>query len=429
MVVIAFLPHGRPCPASPHCPDPPTALVGPPWATRTLGGVTTSGKKHHRTTADPADKTAADQPGTDTGTTTAVGANAGRGRATGEAPAPSMRLLAALLAGSALVYAARLWSGSATTSEYYPDALDFYLSYYAYALATIVPAAITVGAALGLVVQQIGQGRRGRAARWWLRLLGGLGVGLVTGAALGGLTYAAEHSMSEAARVAAFSVALAGLVGGLISAIRPAQILTGALAGALGVAVTQVILAFFTTPLRRAFDGGGSASEVIEAQQRISLIGGLLAGLVAGVLAHLLLRGSRVGLPGRILTGGGAGAFLLIGEVITQNTQDRLVSAGLGIDIGNFLILELLNDARFNGALIIFFAGAVTAVLALGRERPSAKRLAAKQAAARKAAERDAKLIAAAERQEARRARREGKNPEATQRDTVAQKEAAKKKG
>src|SRR6266545_1032108 len=97
----------------------------------------------------------------------------------------------------------------------------------------------------------------------------------------------------------------------------------------------------------------------------------LVAGLVAGLVSYAVLRRLRlVGLPGHVAAGAAAGAFLLVAEVVSRVTVPLLVRAAGGSTGDDPLVVQLTGQARLNSALVVFFVGAITGVIALGRSMP-----------------------------------------------------------
>jgi hypothetical protein len=232
-----------------------------------------------------------------------------------------------------------------------------------FALPPIISAALLVGAATGLAVALW---RRRGVPALWTRLAVGAGAGLVAGLVTGGALYASSGSVVTAA----VAVAVGALLGGLLSAVR-ISVLAAGLAGALAMAVIQFVAALFTAQLRGLLDGSGTGQEVGNAELQLALVVGVVAGVVAGLISFTVLRRLRpVGMSGHVAAGAAAGAFLLVAEVVSRVTVPLLVSAAGGRTGDDPLVVQLTGQARLNGALVVFFVGAITGVIALGRSMP-----------------------------------------------------------
>jgi hypothetical protein len=274
---------------------------------------------------------------------------------------PGWNLVLVVLAVAMVVFAGRLAALRGLVADV-PD-VQTVNALAIFALPPIISASLLVGAATGLAAALW---RRRGAPALRVRLALGAAAGVVAALVTGGALYASSGSVL----VAAVAVAVAALLGGLISAVR-IPVLAAGLAAALGVAVIQFGAALFTAELRGLLDGSGSGQEVGNAELQLALIVGIVAGVVAGLVSYAVLRRLRPGgLPGHVAAGAAAGAFLLVAEVVSRVTVPLLVRAAGGSTGDDPLVVQLTGQARLNSALVVFFVGAITGVITLGRSMP-----------------------------------------------------------
>jgi hypothetical protein len=276
---------------------------------------------------------------------------------------PGATLVWALLAGAMVWFAGRLWAlrGIAAYDLDTQGAAGLVI----FALPGLVSAALVLGAGtgLGLVSWQGMAGRPGKT-RTGYGAAGGLAAAAFTGGAL--FASGGPHPMAAAA----VSVAVAALLGGLLAGLRT-RVLAAGLAGALGVAAVQLLAALFASPLRRLLDGSGTGPEVADAELQLAMIIGLVSGIAAGLAGYAVLRRMRpVGLSGYLAAGGMAGGLLLAAEMITRLAVPPLLDLAGGRTGDDPLVLQLTGQARLNAGLLVFFAGAITSLVALGRGMP-----------------------------------------------------------
>ena len=275
--------------------------------------------------------------------------------------APGWNLVLVVLAVAMVVFAGRLASLRFLVAGI-PD-VHTVNALAIFALPPIISAALLVGAATGLAAALW---RRRGAPALRVRLALGAAAGAVAGLVTGGALYVSSGSVA----VAAVAVAVAALLGGLTSAVR-VPVLAAGLTAALAVAVIQVVAALFTAELRGLLDGSGTGQEVGNAELQLSLIIGIAAGVVAGLVSYAVLRRLRpVGLSGHVAAGAAAGAFLLVSEVVSRVAVPLLVRAAGGSTGDDPLVVQLIGQARLNAAVVVFFVGAITGVIALGRSMP-----------------------------------------------------------
>ncbi|MGH3662298.1 MAG: hypothetical protein ACRDT1_11945 [Micromonosporaceae bacterium] len=281
---------------------------------------------------------------------------------------PGSTLVWVLLAGTMLWFAGQLWAVRGAlnvVASSGPVPAKTIAALITYTLPTLVPPALAAGACAGMALRTWAPLQVVKNQNLVVRLAVGAGAGLAAAVITGGAVHVSGDQTA-----ATVSVAAASLLGGLASAAR-VRVLAAGLAGMLTVAAIQIVAALFTSPLRGLLDGSGAGPEVADAVRRLAMITGVAAGIAAGVIAYQVLRRHRpVGLAGHIAAGGAAGAFLLISEVVSRIALAVVVSAAGGLHTGDTLVLHLTGEARLNSALVIFFVGALTSLIALGRSKP-----------------------------------------------------------
>jgi hypothetical protein len=276
---------------------------------------------------------------------------------------PGATLVWALLAGAMLWFAGRLWALRGIAAYHLDD--QGAVGLVIFALPGLVSAGLFLGAGAGLaLVSWRGVAERPRKPRLGYGAAAGLAAAVVTGGALA--TSGGPHPTTTAA----LSVAVAALLGGLLAGL-PTRVLAAGLAGALAVAAVQLLAALFTSPLRRLMDGSGTGPELADAELRLAMVIGVVAGVTAGLVGYAVLRRNRpAGLSGYLTAGGLAGGLLLAAEVITRLTVPLLLDQAGGRTGDDPLVLRLTGQARLNAGLLVFFAGAISSLVAFGRGMP-----------------------------------------------------------
>jgi hypothetical protein len=246
-------------------------------------------------------------------------------------------------------------------------------------LSSVLLAGMVLGGAVGLGAVRVLGARWSR--RWLLALVGGL----VPGVLGGGAAFLLERGNSTGmALTLLVSIAVAGLAGGGLAAIRTGAMVTAGLAGTITVIVVLGVRSLFNTPLIRLFGGGGTVAGYVGAQNKIALFSALLAGVAAGVTAHLYLRISerRLGVPGNLFAGGAAGVLSLVAQLFTVIAGYPLVRVAGGMGFGDRLAFNLADTYQINGALALLFAGGFVALVLYGRTRGPRRATVARKARA-----------------------------------------------
>ncbi|MGH3647448.1 MAG: hypothetical protein ACRDTM_09765 [Micromonosporaceae bacterium] len=280
-------------------------------------------------------------------------------------PLPGATVLWVLLAAVVVWFAGQLWALRGTLRSAVDGVqlgAEAITPLITFGLPTVISPAVVVGATTCLVAGILLADRL-KDTRW-VRLA--LAAGLLAAAVTGGAVYASGYGTA-----ATVGVAVAAFVGALASAV-PARVLAAGVAGALTVAVTQFVVALFTSPLRGLLDGSGTGPEIADAGVTLARITGVVAGVLAGIVAYAVLRRHRpAGLGAHALAGAAAGLFLLVAEVITRFTLAAVVSEAGGMVRDEVWLLQRIGEARLNGALVVLFAGTISCLIALGRSLPS----------------------------------------------------------
>lgn len=243
-------------------------------------------------------------------------------------------------------------------------------------LTSILQAGLMLGAAGGIGAVRLMAGPDGtalvgaRGRRALLALLGGLVVGIVGGAA----AYLLESDLTTSdGLTVGVCIAVAGLVGGAIAALRPGMMITAGLAGTVVVLVVLALRSLFISPLTRLFGGEGTVTKYATAQDRLALVSFLVAGALAGVAVHIIVRraGNRLGTAANMAAGGTAGGLALLAQVLTWFGAAKLVTSAGGLDLGDQYAFAVAGRYQVIGSMGLLFAGALVAVVLYGRTVPN----------------------------------------------------------
>jgi hypothetical protein len=249
----------------------------------------------------------------------------------------------------------------------------------AYSLPGVISAVLVGGAALGLVAVAL-------IARWWpayddrpgLRSAVALTAGLATGIG-GATTVIAAYGTGSASMVMAGTVAAAGTIGGAVAGLRARHLVGSAIAAALAVFAVGFLFNLFKGPLLALYGLGDTEASRVSAYGWFAATESVTSGLVAGLVAYRYLRravrhtASRLRWPSYLIAGAGPGALLLIAELITRLGGARVLSLASAVSDNDRTVQVWLDGSRINKALVVLFAGAITAMFAFGRtlQRPT----------------------------------------------------------
>lgn len=260
--------------------------------------------------------------------------------------------------------AARITLGAA------PEASELVVTQAALALPAVFSASLLAGAAVALAARSLAARRIPAVATrtaWSLGLCAAAGgvVGVVT-ATPAALAY--RHLPS--AMVLCGAIAVAAVLGGLVAGVRVPGVVAAGACGALGVFVVGFAVAIFEGDLLSLFGAGATAESKLAANGWVALVASLVAGLAAGTLSYAYLR--RSGQAGQrwpvyLVAGATPGLLVLLAEVITRLAGARLFQLVSAASADDQVVLNYLNPARFNRAMIVLFVGALVAIFLLGR--------------------------------------------------------------
>ena len=277
-----------------------------------------------------------------------------------------------LLAGAALVWmAAMLWSARATITGG-ADA-ETTVTNTAYALPGAVSASLVAGAAVGLAIVTMITRRRalGSTTRFVIAIVSGLIVGL-----LGALVIFTINTAGWVFAVVAGTVAAASTIGSALGGFRASHVVSAVCWAALAVFVLGFVLNTrdVQSPLLSLLGSGKSQTSQSNAASWFTFLQSVLSGLTAGLVGYSVLRRARrrgdvvnLSWPLYAIAGAGPGLLLVVGEGLTRTAGSRVIDLAGQVSVLELVVQKMLGGARLNSALIILFAGAITAIIAFGR--------------------------------------------------------------
>jgi hypothetical protein len=237
---------------------------------------------------------------------------------------------------------------------------DIALSTAVLSLPALIQAALFAGAASGFATSL-------SITRSGLRYIVGVLVGLGVGALAFAVVLVAYGMPVGAGTAVAASVALAGALGGALGAVRPAPIVSAGLFAMVPVLILGYLIGHFSEDLLKLFGDTGSAAGRYSASGYLGFFEALLQGVSAGIVAYLMLRRSGLKFPAYGLAGALSGLIIGVAEIFTRVATPRLLSMAGEVSAWDKIVYELGNGNRTNQALVVFFAGALTAIIAHGR--------------------------------------------------------------
>jgi len=235
-------------------------------------------------------------------------------------------------------------------------------------ISSITAAALVAGAAVGVLAVGRLAGRFGGIERAVARVLAGAAAGAAV-AVIAVLGMLIAYHTGSAVPAVAITVAVAAIGGGALAAIRPTATIAAGLAGSLAYTVVSVIEAFFRDSLLRLFGGTTTVAAYASAENKLSLVVSLLTGVIAGATAFLFLRRSGLILPwpAYLIAGAVPGALLLIADGVAWVGAIQLRQAIGAMSEFDRISLSMLQPAKINSEMIVFFVGTVTAMILVGR--------------------------------------------------------------
>jgi hypothetical protein len=265
--------------------------------------------------------------------------------------------------------AATLYSAHATIAGSADAVLA--MTHAALALPSVMAASLLAGGAAGLVTGELLGRRFGAVAtRWPARygaaLAGGLAVGLA-----GGALVLSGYGTTDAILVLTAALAGASVLGAAVAALRPRPAVTAAFAGLFAWFAVGAVQALFTGRLMDIFGAGATVASRESASWRLSFAVAVLGGVVAGGTAYRYLRRHRAAEPLRwpvyLVAGGGPGLLLLLADLVTLVGGARLLRLVGSVSADDRATVAFLSESRIETGLVVFFVGALTALLAFGR--------------------------------------------------------------
>ncbi|MDI1460528.1 hypothetical protein QEZ54_06065 [Catellatospora sp. KI3] len=296
-------------------------------------------------------------------------------RGTPAAPAPAAPVAPAptWLAFSALAWL--LLSLLVNRTAFTPGSMDFNLALAAVALPGLVQASLVAGVAVSLFTTGW-LDAHGKAPSTGVRFAAGIGAGLFAGAVATSAALLVFGVPAGAGGVLALTVGLAGALGGALGAWSSRPLLRAGVIAALSVMVLAFVAHRFADPLLRFFGDDGTPAGRYAANGWVAFTLSLVSGITAGLLAFWRLRalsrqaGQAPRWPVYLLAGGAAGLMLAVAELFTRLGAPWLLSMASTDMTGDQLFEHMAADSRLNTCLVVFFVGAITAMVAYGRTLP-----------------------------------------------------------
>ncbi|HEX6682045.1 MAG TPA: hypothetical protein VF062_04590 [Candidatus Limnocylindrales bacterium] len=247
------------------------------------------------------------------------------------------------------------------------DTGDVALTIASGSLPLLTLSGISAGAAMGLWAVHFIQ----RVPRIAASVLAGSATGVLASAAV----FMVRGIPSSALLVLALALALAGALGGAIAAIRPTAIPRAGVPATLVALLLSFVVAFNWSWLLPLFGADGTAAGNHSANGLLAGAQALLIGLVSGVFAFFSIRRSRASVrwPVYMVAGGMPGLLWIVADLFTRIGTTRLLSLASSDTTADRLLSGDMGAGRINTGLVLFFVGAVTAMVCFGRTlKPSA---------------------------------------------------------
>jgi hypothetical protein len=234
--------------------------------------------------------------------------------------------------------------------------------------ALVLPSVLVATVIAGVAVGVLAIGRFAGDAAVRPRLLhgglGGLPVGLV---AAGGMVAAYHHGPAVA--FVAATVGVTGVLGGLFAAIQPISAAAAGAAAGVVVSVIGLLVAYFQNDLVDLFGNQETVGTMADASYRLQLTTSIVSGAVGGVTAFLYLRRTGLALPWPAYPLAGAVPGLLTLGATLLGWIGHLPLTDVVAETSAFdaQIIASRVPEQVNHGLILLFAGAFVAMIAVGR--------------------------------------------------------------
>ncbi len=281
------------------------------------------------------------------------------------ADGPGAKARVTLLVVGVLWLLALLWSARALAVAVVDR--DAALLFTAENLYGPVTAAFAVGGSAGLAVLG-GLAARGRFPSTAARFGIAAAAGLVAGVA-GALVAWALIPDGRIVPVVAAALAAAGLVGGALAGFRQGRVYAAGLIGTYLAFGVRVLLGIFTSRLSGLYAASSTIEALSSTAGKVALFTSVVVGVGAGYGAYRYLRRSArpTRWPGYLAAGAVAGALALFAEGVSRIAGGALLAVAPGNSTIEHLMLSIQSSAHIDGGMIVLFAGAFTAVVAVGR--------------------------------------------------------------
>ena len=268
-----------------------------------------------------------------------------------------------LAAVAVLWMAGLLWSARTTITRGGDPAME--VTATAYALPGALSASLVAGAAVALAVLAAA-GRGGRTLGATLRFAVTTGAGLVLGL-LGAAAILTINTDGWVYAVVAGAIAAAATIGGALGGFRVPRVVAAVCWAAIAVFAVGFVLNLGQAPVLGLFGSGSSPASEATAARWFALAQAVMSGVAAGVVAFAVLRRTHLRWPLYALAGAGPGLLLLLAEALTRTAGARVVALAGRVSELELTVQRVLSGSRLNSALIVLLAGAITAIVALGR--------------------------------------------------------------
>ncbi|GLZ76239.1 hypothetical protein Afil01_10460 [Actinorhabdospora filicis] len=241
-------------------------------------------------------------------------------------------------------------------------------------LSGIIVGSTFAGVVAGTIVLWWTAGRPDSWAARQPRAVAGAFGGLVVGLIAGGLTFAVFSDKTGVASLVGGVIGATAIVGGLVAALRPPAMVTAGLLGGIVLLVIWFVRGLNTVRDTGVdlLDGDGSALSRMNAYSWYSLSTSLLAGVLIGGVVHVYLRrtGAKIPLLGHLFAGALPGLICFYAEIIMWIVGKPLLAGAGEISVIDETGIQLQSGTQFNAAMATLFAGAMTALLAVGLLTP-----------------------------------------------------------
>jgi hypothetical protein len=235
-------------------------------------------------------------------------------------------------------------------------------------VALVLPSVLVATVLAAVAAGVLAVGRFARVGKVWSRVLFGALGGLPVGLLATGGTIAAYHHGPAVGFVSAV-VAVSGVLGGAFAAIRPVSAAAAGAAGGVAVTALGLLVAYFQNDLVDLFGNRETVGTMADAASRLQLTTSVVSGILGGVVAYIYLRRSGLTLPWpAYLLAGAVPGLLTLGATVL-GWIGRLPLTDIVKDYSDFDAQIIFNrlPEQVNHGMIVFFAGAFTAMIAVGR--------------------------------------------------------------